>query len=160
MARYCESERIACHFVIYPYHAHILVLFQETGLWNAFWDWKQALTEVAERVNSSTRTVVLWDFSGPSSFTMEPVPLENQNSKSMQWYWEAGHFKKELGDLVLNQVLHPSRLATDLGARLEASNLSRLRTESERIIEQYRQERSGEIRVLMDIVRAAENSRN
>lgn len=146
------------HLVIYPYHAHILELFRITGMWPAFEQWKEDLATVVDAENeksagSGTR-LVLWDFSGYSSYTTEAVPAIGDRRSRVAWYWEAGHFKKELGDVVLGRVLGApgARSDEDFGVILTRENLSnrlQLTTEQGR---RYREQRFEEIRGLESIV--------
>jgi ribosomal protein L13 len=45
----------------------------------------------------------------------------------MKWYWESSHYKKELGDYVLDRVFqykHPDRIIPDdFGKLLESKNI-------------------------------------
>ena len=50
-------------------------------------------------------TVEVWDFSGLSTETLEPIPDRLDRRTRMKYYWEAGHFKKELGDQIIGRVL-------------------------------------------------------
>jgi hypothetical protein len=96
--------------IIYPYHAQILALFEETGLWPTFEEWKSRLVaevSTARRRNPKAR-ITLMDFSGFGYYNCERIPAKNTPGAVTQWYWEAGHFKKELGNILLNQVLFPS----------------------------------------------------
>ena len=109
--------------LIYPYHVHSLILFERSGLWPAFEAWK---TELVKMITVSD-TAVLWDFSGPSSYSLEPVPPAGNLRQAMHWYWEAGHFKKSLGDILLEQMFnHPAdgSRPNKVGIRLTADNLA------------------------------------
>lgn len=104
MARELDSD---VNLVIYPYHAQILALFEETGLFPLFEEWKGQLIHeisVARRLEPNAH-IALFDFSGYGPYNCEKIPVENDRESSTRWYWEAGHFKKELGDVVLNRVL-------------------------------------------------------
>jgi hypothetical protein len=110
------------HLVIYPYHAQILVMFEAAGLWPAFEQWKRRLAEIVE---AGGQKVVLWDFSGFSDYTMENIPGPGDRKSQVRWYWEAGHFKKALGDVVLERILltQGTEKATSFGARLSTGNV-------------------------------------
>ena len=45
----------------------------------------------------------------------------------MQWYWESSHFKKELGDLVLDRIFayhEPGRIVPeDFGVQITTANI-------------------------------------
>lgn len=92
--------------IIYPYHAQILVLFEETGLWPAFQEWKSLLVReiAAVRQQHPSARFTLFDFSGYGPYNCEKIPGKGDRQTATHWYWEAGHFKKELGDIVLESV--------------------------------------------------------
>ena len=124
-----RQNNVRLHFVIYPYHAHIHELFALTGLWQPFEDWKRSLVELLrDQVHVS-----LWDFSGCNDFTMEPVPQSGDLKTAVRWYWEAGHFKKELGDVILATVLGekqdvtPARFGVALNIKNVDDHLRQLR---------------------------------
>jgi hypothetical protein len=99
-----RSRGIAVRLVIYPYHAHTLTLFHLADLWPAFEEWKR---ELARRIDAarSTMDIELWDFSGFAPYADELIPPPGDVRTELKWYWEAGHFKKELGDMLLGEIL-------------------------------------------------------
>ncbi len=103
--------------VIYPYHAQILALFERAGLAPAFDQWKDAvLAHVADarRAYPAARFTVI-DFSGYHAFSCEPIPEPGDMRSRTRWYWEAGHFKKELGDVMLSQIMAGPDQAANAG---------------------------------------------
>jgi hypothetical protein len=114
--------------VIYPYHAQILAMFEAAGLWPLFEEWKRELAvAVAEATrNNPNVSITLLDFSGYGPYNCERIPDASEVRAATQWYWEAGHFKKELGDIVLARVMtEPSQIAhaPAFGTRIEASSV-------------------------------------
>jgi len=95
------------HLVIYPYHAQILAMFEEAGLWDAFEQWKAVLAREVAAVRRAHRhaRLTLWDFSGYSSYQCEPIPLNGDRKTETRWYWEAGHFKSALGGAMLSRMM-------------------------------------------------------
>ncbi|SFN76821.1 hypothetical protein SAMN05216386_1771 [Nitrosospira briensis] len=96
--------------IIYPYHAQILALFEETRLWSSFWKWKDLLVRevsAAKQRHPGAR-IALFDFSGYGNYNCEKIPAKGDRTTATRWYWEAGHFKKELGDIVLESVFSNS----------------------------------------------------
>ena len=91
--------------VIYPYHLLLLLQYEAAGLWPLFEQWKEDVAAIVDEARRQGAQVALWDFSCPSALTAEAVPSDGDRKSTMRWYWEAGHFKKELGDLVLERVL-------------------------------------------------------
>ncbi len=120
----CRQNGIDLRLVIYPYHAHLLEIIRITGHWPAFDAWKRAVVGVVtdEAASTGGKAVPLWDFSGFNAFTTETIPVKGDRQTKMRWYWEAGHFKSALGDLVLNRVFGAAG-SVDLGTLLTPAML-------------------------------------
>ena len=88
--------------VTYPYHGVQLLLFEESGLWPAFESWKRELARVLERYPG----VATWEFAVFDDFTRQPIPGPSERPGTSPWYWEPSHFKRELGDRILEIVLN------------------------------------------------------
>lgn len=112
---------IQIRFVIYPVHAHTLVLLHKAGLWPAFEEWKRELVKRMDGARSGMN-VELWDFSGFSPYADESVPLPSDTTSEMRWYWEAGHFKKSLGDALLARIFDGQAEHPQWGRPLTAGN--------------------------------------
>ncbi len=131
-----RERGITLRFVLYPYHAHTLMLFELTGLWPAYEDWKR---EIVRRVDAArgTMDVELWDFTGFSPYAVERVPRPGDTRTELQWYWEAGHFKKSLGDILLADMLGGTRKSGQWGRSLTGSNLDDLLREQREARDEY-----------------------
>jgi hypothetical protein len=143
-----RARGIALRLVLYPYHVHTLMLFQLTGLWPAYEDWKR---ELVGRVDAArgTMDVELWDFTGFSPYTAEQVPRPGDTRTELQWYWEAGHFKKSLGDLLLANMFDKRNTHEQWGRQLTGRNLDEL-------LRQQREAREHYVRTHPDDVTALE----
>jgi hypothetical protein len=121
-ARDWDSE---VHLVIYPYHAQLLLMFDDLGLWPAFEAFKRRLVEETARLRADGCNVTLWDFSGISDYALQRIPDPKDRPGRSDWYWEAGHFKKELGELLLARVLSgpAAHSGTTFGEVLQATNI-------------------------------------
>jgi hypothetical protein len=106
IARDNHSELI---LFIPPYHSALLDIFSDAGLRPRFRTWKRELVELTqhEEQRSPKLRIRLVDFSGRNAVTSEPVPPRGDHFTEMHWYWEPGHYKPALGDLVLRRLLHP-----------------------------------------------------
>lgn len=102
------------HLVIYPYHAQILAMFEEAGLATTFDNWKALLVEEVAKARAANpgARITLWDFSGFSSYQCEPIPAKGDKKAKTKWYWEAGHFKPALGDIMLSRIAGEEAPAT------------------------------------------------
>ncbi len=144
-----RAHNIPVQVVIYPYHAHLLEILRLTGHWDLFEEWKR---EIVHRVARHGRDqAVLWDFSGYHVYAREPVPAAGDKKHTMQWYWEAGHFKSELGHLILSR-LHggqPDTFGTVLTAENLDNHLQSIRADAE----VYRREQPQVIAQLQSLMR-------
>ena len=109
------------HLVVYPYHAQVRLLMEKLSLGPVFSDWKKQLLQLAEQAPAASGRVSLWDFSALHAHTLEPIPAPSDKRTRLQYYWEGGHFKKALGDLMLTRIL--SGETGDFGMRLDSANV-------------------------------------
>jgi len=121
--RLCRQNDIDLRLVIYPYHADFLEIIRITGHGAAFEGWKRALVMAGEAPVRGDKAIPLWDFSQLNEITGESVPARGDRQSSMRWYWEAGHFKRELGDLVLDRVLDRPGNLQGFGVLLNPGNV-------------------------------------
>jgi len=122
MIALAADRRTAVRFVIYPYHADTLVLFHYAGLWPAFEAWKRELVQIVDGA-ATGMDIELWDFSGFVEYADEKTPAPGDKASEMRWYWEAGHFKKELGDLMVARIFESSDAPAKWGTRLTSQAL-------------------------------------
>ena len=108
--RLCRQNGIELRLFTYPYHASMHEIFRKTGHAPGLELWRRRLVEViAEEAAASGQPAFrLWDFSQINARTAEAVPAPGDRKSTMQWYWEAGHFKSALGGLMLEQMLGKS----------------------------------------------------
>ena len=94
---------------VHPVHARYLEMISEAGLWPSLESWKRALARLAARYRSSGSEVELLDFSGYDSFSTEPVPPPGDTTAHMRWWWEAAHYKPELGERIIRRLFGQDR---------------------------------------------------
>lgn len=95
-----QERGIRCIVVLYPYHVSLLDTIELAGFWPDFQRWKRAI--VAATVGYDNVSVL--DFSIISEYSTEPVPAAGASSQAMQWYFDPGHFRPELGHRILRSV--------------------------------------------------------
>jgi hypothetical protein len=120
------ETRTEVKLVIYPYHLLLLLQYDEAGLWPLFEQWKKDVAAIADEARKNGVQVSLWDFSCPTALTAEAIPDDGDLTSSVNGYWEAGHFKKELGDLVLSRIFGPPDVRAadgDFGFELTPANV-------------------------------------
>lgn len=99
-------EKTDIHLIIYPYHAQLMAMLEQTGLWPVFEQWKLRLVREVARLNAAhpEARVVLWDFSGYGALQCEAIPAKGDVVHGTRWYWESGHFKAALGERMLERI--------------------------------------------------------
>ncbi len=126
---FSHRNKIDLKIIISPIHARLLEIINSKGLWSKFEEWKKEIV-IANNNKSkeySKRKFPVWDFADYSTYTTEIIPLPNDPIPSTKWYWESSHYKKELGDLMLNIVLDSKYVNTvissPLGHEISSKNI-------------------------------------
>ncbi len=113
---------IGVRLYITPVHARQLEVYRTLGLWETLEQWKQdvLLTARGAGMRSTHQEFQVWDFADYSTLTTESVPGEADPQVRMQWYWESSHYRKPLGDRVLDRIfaVPGSGVPDDFGALL------------------------------------------
>lgn len=84
----CKANKISLKVFIDPLHATQYEAMRAAGLWSEFERWKREVVKITP----------VWDFSGYNSITSEPI------NNNMKYYFESSHYRKEVGDLVINRL--------------------------------------------------------
>ena len=122
-------EGIDLRMFISSAHARLWELLDNFGLWPNIEEWKHTLVSINEEEarNYGKQPFPLWDFSDDNDFTTEAVPAVNDTQTVMRWFMDTRHYKKELGDLVLDRIFGysaPGRQAPDdFGVLLNSGNI-------------------------------------
>jgi hypothetical protein len=116
---------IQLKLIINPIHARQNYALDAAGLWPLYENWKRDLVSAAQN-SPRPELVSLWDFSSVSSCTAENLPTDANAASTMRWYRESSHFRRVLGNRVLDRVYgRPDDGAcAGLGRRLEPATLA------------------------------------
>jgi hypothetical protein len=132
---------------ISPIHALQQEAIFELGLYPFFKRWKKDLAETVGQFGMSQDRLALWDFTGYNSYNIENFSDRTLN-KEMKWYIDSSHFKKALGDLVLDRIIGQKSEPKDFGTIITKNNISShiKKIESDRI--KYREDHFNEVQDL------------
>ncbi len=88
-----------------PVHATQVEAIRAAGLLPPYLKWRRDVVDTVREVRATLpggeRDLVrLWDFTGSSPYTTEPV----WKRRPSKWYFESSHFRPELGALVLERL--------------------------------------------------------
>lgn len=128
--QFAYSEGIDLRMLISPSHARLWELFANFGLWPNIEEWKRILVNINEEEARilDKEPFPIWDFSGYNEFTTEALPAEGDTQTMMRWFIDPRHYKKELGDLILDRVFgyhDPERFVPDnFGVLLSSANIN------------------------------------
>lgn len=88
---------------INPYHHTYLDTIRRAGYWQQFEEFKRGLVHTVTKYGQDK--VTIWDFSLYSMYTVSPQPSPGLRSKESGWFWEPAHYKQELGEVMLSEML-------------------------------------------------------
>ncbi len=140
LLRYAKQHQAKVILFINPYHADYLSAIYRHNLWPQFESWKYRLLEIADKYQ-----VELWDFSGLEEFNSEPAPAIGDKSARLKWFWEPAHYKKEVGDQMLGQMLGQwcgANTLNKIGFKINTDNVQRYLRGEKRKIEAHLVEKS------------------
>ena len=124
-----QRDGVDLRLLISPSHARQWVALETSGLWDKFEEWKRELVKINQQVASeyNSEPVPLWDFSGYHTYSTEEVPPLDDIETEMKWYIESSHYRKKLGDRILDRIFDysdPDRtIAEDFGTKLTSPNI-------------------------------------
>ncbi len=98
-----DSRGIRVTIFTNPFHVQFWDLIKQKNLYDMHKEWLSQLIKLVREVNTSD--VQIWDFSGDSKYIHETVPKPGVKSGPLRWFWEPAHYRKELGDLMLETML-------------------------------------------------------
>jgi hypothetical protein len=89
-----------------PFHQSFWDLLKEKNLFRLHQEWLMLLSKTLIEMNLEKTS--FWDFSVDSIYIHEPLPLPGAGKKyqPLNWFWEPSHYRKELGDLMIESMLH------------------------------------------------------
>ena len=151
LVQLAQQHRIELIIAISPSHARQFETVAAAGIWNSFELWKRQLVTLNESIaaEQGKTPFALWDFSGYNHYTTEVVPPLGDTETQMQWYWESSHYKKELGDLVLDRIFNysdPQRtIEKGFGVQLTSSNIEFHLQQIRQDRQQWRESNPGDI---------------
>lgn len=160
-----ESRAHDTHLIVIlsPSHAREWSIIWAAGMWPQLEHWKRNIVRIlAEDAaqHPGKEPFALWDFGGYNSITTEDVPLAGDTQTQMRWYWEASHYKKEVGDMILERLFNyhnpQLQVPADFGNRLTLENIdAHLQTMREQQLIWHRQHEQ-DLQEIVELVEVAQ----
>jgi hypothetical protein len=138
------ARRITVRVFSNPRHAMAEYMLAKNGHWAEVERWKVALAEIGTR-HQTNCDLKIFDFSGFNSVTAEPIDRITPKI-GLANYWEASHFKNEVGQLILRRLFAPDpSLPADFGRELKNDTVAEINSLSNREREDFLLSHSTEI---------------
>ena len=158
IVEFCRQENINLKILLTPSHAHQLEISAATGEWPSIENGKRALVKIladdAAR-HPDKQSFPLFDFSRYSNITMEPLPAAGTHEE-MKFYWDSSHFKDNVGDVVLDQLLNNSSqnrsIPDNFGVLLTADNIEGSLIQTREAQTLYRKQHPEDIKTIQTLV--------
>ncbi len=156
---FCREQAIDLRIFITPAHAHQIEIAAAMGEWDRIDKGKRDLVRLLtmDAREHGTPLVPLWDFSGDSSVTEEPLPSGPHN-REMRFYWDSSHFKEEVGDWILDRLFGTIRpgheIPEDFGQRLTSENVNAVLADQHRQHARYAQAHSEDVEFIRRAIEA------
>lgn len=94
----CREQDIELQLFISPTHVTDLEAIYAAGLWPDFEEWKRKVVQITP----------VWDFSGYTLLNSEEINDQMLN------YWDSHHYRRHVGDGILNVILSDSQTSPSL----------------------------------------------
>ena len=167
LVSFCRKHDIRLYVLISPVHARKLEVMWQLGLWDIYEKWKRALVNILSAeaaLHPDSRPFALWDFSGFNDITTENLPPLGDDTTQMRWYWEGSHYRKEVGDLMLNRFFsskaNVKQTITGFGVRLVPGNIESHLAEIRAAHEDYVNKHPEDIKEIETLVRDTADERD
>jgi len=153
----CKDQGLKVVIFIPPLHAVHLEALRISGLYEQVEKWKTDLLAITNEIDPSRQQIRLFDFADYSKYTTERVPEDA--GKKMKWYVESSHFKKELGNIILQRIYEPQRGDEAFGVLLSLDTISQHLSDIRERQSEYIQNHPREIRMVERISKDPETGR-
>ncbi|MEM9253820.1 MAG: hypothetical protein AAGA91_00150 [Pseudomonadota bacterium] len=100
-----RSQGVTVYVFINPFHQLYWDMLERYDLTPLYDDWLKTLSDIL--ATYADANLQWWDFSRVEPYVSEPVPAPGVRSGPLQWFWEPAHYRRELGDRMLESMLGP-----------------------------------------------------
>lgn len=110
-----KSENKNLYLFITPLHHRHIIALKHLGLFDQYIHWIYDLYSIVRKYNLGNFNIKLYDFSYLNFVTSEKV------SDNVKYYWESSHYKKIVGNMIVENILSSS---DNFGVLLNNINIS------------------------------------
>ena len=125
---FCADHHI--HLIVFLQPLHSMLLDRFTTDWSGYSDWVK--TAVAHMESHPGLNGQFWDFTSYNSMSTESFPAPTDKYSHMRYYWEGSHYRKIVGDTVLQRIFTgagPASFGRQITSATVGDDLQRLADE-------------------------------
>jgi hypothetical protein len=111
IVRVCHRDGVDLRLVLAP--RHVAGWRREELEWTGEWKREVLQTVCSVAGEASAAPFPVWDFNYVNPFTTEPVPAAGDLVSLPRWFWDPSHFRRELGEVILDRVFGVPRQDPD-----------------------------------------------
>ena len=155
-----RAHGIDLRFYISPNHARTFELIRMMGFWPQYESWERQLVAILDndaRMHADRPPIPLWDFSGYTSVTTEPVMDDATPVDGFRHFADSFHFKSDVGLRMMDRIFKSDELQSspaDFGIQLTPANIERHLDDMNRGHEAYRAAHMEEVRGMAAMLRS------
>lgn len=142
------ARRVRLVLLIPPIHARHLEVIRQSGLWDAFEEWKRRLAAEA-----AAHGVAFWDFAQANPVTTEPVPPLGDTASAMRWFRESSHARGDAGSHALNRIYGVGEQIAGYGRRLDGAGLEAALAADRQALAAWRDAAPADVAEIADLLR-------
>jgi len=98
---YTQENDIQLYLFINPLHDSFWAVFDELDMMDDYQRWHQDIIRSFQEAGATRAQ--LYDFGHLPGYTDEAFP-EKKQKQPLNWFWEPAHYRKELGNLLINTM--------------------------------------------------------
>ena len=112
-----KKKKIKVILFTNPFHQKFWALLRDNNLYEMHQLWLNEVKTLVSNVDSPHTS--LWDFSTDPRYINEEIPASHLKGNPLTWFWEPTHYRKALGDLMLNRMLADQcQIESEFGAKI------------------------------------------
>lgn len=134
LLQFAQRENITVHAFIGPYHSVYLAAVVDSGLADAFGEWKEQLTQTHLNITGAT---ALPDYSASSEQALEAIPTP-QRSGDRRWFVDSAHYTPQYGARIIKDLFAAEQASIHESATTPAPAASNTATALQRQVAAYR----------------------
>ncbi|MDE1464940.1 hypothetical protein [Spartinivicinus poritis] len=100
-----KEKQIRIKVFTNPFHNDYWNLIDQYKLTTKYQQWHQMLLDVLAAAEHPS--LAFWDFANDRRFGNEQPTMVKTKGEALHWFWEPSHYRKPLGDIMLNVMNQP-----------------------------------------------------